>query len=79
MRAAGSFGKRCALRRLVSDSGSKVPVSPGVDTPCANVIPGVCVVEALEGAFCDAVSLDIPPRPSYSQWEASGGRWQTRT
>ena len=42
--------------RLVSDSGSGVPVRSGVDTPCANVIPGVCVVE---GAFCDAVSSDV--------------------
>jgi hypothetical protein len=42
--------------RLDSDSGSGVPARSGVDTPCANVIPGVCVVE---GAFCDAVSSDV--------------------
>src|SRR6267154_1797705 len=42
--------------RLVSVSGSGVPVRSGVDTPCANVIPGVCVVE---GAFCDAASSEV--------------------
>ena len=35
---------------LVSDLGFGVPVRSGVDMPCANIIPGVCVVE---GAFCD--------------------------
>lgn len=39
--------------RLVSESGSGVPARSGVDTPCANVMPGVCVVE---GAFWDADS-----------------------
>src|SRR6266478_2766240 len=42
--------------RLVSVSGSGVPVRSGVDTPFANVIPGAC---AVEGAFCDAVSSDV--------------------
>ena len=42
--------------RLVSNSGSGVPVRSGVDTPCTDVIPRVCV---MEGAFCDAVSSDV--------------------
>ena len=59
-----AFGPACeTLEVLVRDVlapglkfGVRVPVRSEVDTPCASVVRGVCVVE---GAFCDAVSSDV--------------------
>jgi hypothetical protein len=59
--------------RLVSESGSGVPARSGVDAPCANVMPGVWVVE---GAFCDAdsslVLLGKAVGHRIGRWEGDG-------